>query len=134
MMKYAKTPYNEGMPVFQFLMQNPEMTIRLFLTRTYKVFSMSRPFFSPKHNLLLNLSTAIYYILALWGLVKMVRRKNTNLYFLLFGIFVFALPQIIFCVEWSGRLSLPVIAYILILCGIGLDKSDKMHSVFSQVS
>jgi hypothetical protein len=110
------------MSVFSFLLQNPEMTLRLFVVRLYKVFSMSRPYFSPRHNLVLNLSAVVYYALALWGLIKIIRWKKRNAWFLLFGIFVFALPQIIFCVEWSGRLSLPVLSYALILCGYGLDK------------
>ena len=55
--KYARVPYVQGMSVFNYLYQNPEMTARLFLSRFYKVFSMSRIYFSPVHNRLLNMST-----------------------------------------------------------------------------
>ncbi len=122
LLKYATTPYQEGMSVFSFLYHNPGMTCRLFLQRTYKVFSMGRPYFSPMHNLLLFITTFVYYTLAMIGTIDIFRSKEYKSYFLIAGILIFSFPMIIFCVEWTGRLSLPVLNFVLLLSGIGIQK------------
>ena len=126
--KYGKVPYREGMSVFSYLYQNPEMSIRLFLSRFYKVFSMSRPYFSPKHNLLLFSTTLIYYLSALIGVIEVIRQKDKKFYFLIAGILIFSFPMVIFCVEWTGRFSLPVIFYVLILSSIGINRIRRYTS------
>jgi hypothetical protein len=129
--KYAKVPYKEGMSVFSYLCQNPEMTAGLFLARFYKIFSMSRPYYSVQHNLLLSVTSLIYYILAVIGIAYVVRRKEKKLYFPIFGILIFSFPMIIFCVEWTGRFSLPVIFYILILSGIGIGRISRYSRILT---
>ncbi len=133
LLKYATTPYQEGMSVFSFLFHNPGMTARLFLLRAYKVFSMGRPYFSPMHNLLLFATTAIYYVLAIVGTIAIVRSKENKYYFLIAGIVIFSFPMIIFCIEWTGRLSLPVLNYVLILSGIGIDTIRRSSSFSTPV-
>ena len=120
--KYARFPYREGMSVFNYMYQNPGMTARLFLTRFYKVFSMGRSYFSPRHNLLLFFPSLIYYLLAIIGLIEIIWKKDRKLYFLIAGILIFSFPMVIFCVEWFGRYSLPVIFYTLLLSSIGIDR------------
>jgi hypothetical protein len=122
LLKYQNIPYQEGMSVFSFLYHNPGMTLRLFLLRALKVFYLGRTYFSPIHNLLLFATTFIYYILATIGTVEIIRRKENKLYFLIGGILIFSFPMIIFCVEWTGRLSLPVLNYVLLLSSIGIDR------------
>ena len=126
--KYVKLPYREGMSVFSYLYHNPEMTVRLFLARLYKVFSLSRTYFSPRHNLLLSVTSFFYYLLALTGLVAIFRRKDKILYFPFVGILVFSFPLVIFCIEWTGRLSLPVICYVLILSSMGIEQISRYSS------
>ncbi len=122
LLKYRKIPYQEGMSVLSYLVHNPGMTTRLIIARTYKVFSMGRPYFSPAHNILLFVSTFVYYILALIGMAEIIRKKERKLYFLIAGILLFSFPLIIFCIEWSGRFSLPVICYVLIMGAIGMER------------
>jgi hypothetical protein len=122
LLKFRKVPYQEGMSVFNYLFHNPGMTARLILARIYKVFSMGRPYFSPVHNLLLFAATFIYYILALIGAIEIIRKKERELYFLIAGILIFSFPLIIFCIEWSGRFSLPVICYVLLMGAIGTER------------
>jgi hypothetical protein len=128
LLKYANTPYQEGMSVFSFLFHNPGMTARLFLLRVYKVFSMGRSYFSPMHNLLLFTTTFVYYVLAIVGTIAIIRLKENKSYFLIAGILIFSFPMVVFCVEWTGRFSLPVLNYILILSGIGIDKISRSSS------
>jgi hypothetical protein len=120
--KYASVPYNEGMSVFRYMFLNPGMTFRLFLTRFYKVFSMGRSYFSPLHNLLLFIPSLVYYLLAIIGLAELTRQKNKKLYFIIAGILIFSFPMVIFCVEWFGRYSLPVIFYTLLLSSLGINR------------
>jgi hypothetical protein len=128
LIQYSTTPYRNGMSVIGFLAQNPNMTARLFLYRTYKVFSMTRPFFSPWHNRLLVLSTLVYYLFALAGIIKIIRGKKKSLYFLGAGVVIFSIPLIIFCVEWSGRFSLPVLCFVLLICPVGIDGISRFSS------
>lgn len=127
-LKYASTPYHPGGSVMGFLAQNPAMTARLFLSRTYKVFSMTRPFFSPWHNRALVFSTAMYYLLALAGLVQIMRKKKKTLYFFVAGIVFFSLPLVLFCAEWTGRLSLPVLCFVLLICPLGIEGISRFSS------
>jgi len=120
--KYQVVPYREGMSTFSYLFHNPGMTIRLFLSRFYKVFSMGRPYFARGHNLLLFGTSFVYYVLAAVGAAVIFLRREKNLYFIVAGILLFSLPLIIFCVEWAGRFSLPVICYTLLLSSIGIDR------------
>jgi len=120
--KFQVVPFQDGMSVFQYLFSNPGMTLRLFLARFYKVFSMGRPYFSPGHNLLLFISTTIYYVTAIIGTVVIFRSALKKLYFILAGVLLFSIPMILFCVEWTDRFSLPVICYILLLSSIGMER------------
>jgi hypothetical protein len=121
LLKYRTVPYHEGMNIFAYIFDNPGMFARLYVYRFYKVFSMTRPFFSPMHNLLLTLAAAIYYILALCGLVRIFLKKEKEKYFLFAGVLIFSIPSVIFCVDWSGRFSLPVYCFIFLLSGLGVD-------------
>ena len=122
LLKYQEVPFREGMSVYYYLLHNPNMTLRLFFSRFVKVFSMGRPYFSPVHNLLLLVSTFVYYTFAILGVAELLWRKEKKLYFLIVGIMIFALPMVIFCVEWSGRFSLPVICYVLLLSSLGIER------------
>jgi hypothetical protein len=121
LLKYQVIPYQTGMSTFSYLFHNPGMTLRLFLFRFYKVFSMTRPYFGAGHNLFLIFSTLIYYLLAVIGLISIFRLREKKLYFIPAGILIFAFPIVIFCVEWTGRFSLPIICYTLILSGKGIE-------------
>lgn len=121
LLKYQVVSYQTGMSTFYYLIHNPEMTLRLFLLRFFKVFSMSRPYFGSGHNLLLFVSTFIYYVLAIIGTFAIFRLREKKFYFIVAGILIFAFPIVIFCVEWTGRFSLPVICYVLLLSGKGIE-------------
>jgi hypothetical protein len=133
LLKYATIPYQEGMSVFSFLYHNPGMTCRLFLLRTYKIFSMGRPYFSSVHNLLLFITTFFYYTSAIIGTIDIFRRKENKYYFLIAGVLIFSFPMIIFCVEWTGRLSLPVLNFVLLLSGIGIDRIRRSSNFLPPV-
>ncbi len=122
LLAYQKTPYQEGMSIFSFLMHNPAMSVRLFCSRFLRIFIMSRAYFSPLHNLLLTISTLVYYILAITGILRIFFRKEKEKYFLIAGILVFSIPSVVFCVDWTGRSSLPVLCFVLLLSCIGIDR------------
>jgi hypothetical protein len=79
LLKYQIVPYHEGMSILSYLFHNPGMTLRLFLSRFYKVFSMGRPYFAPGHNLLLFGTSFVYYVLAAFGASAIFQRKEKNL-------------------------------------------------------
>jgi hypothetical protein len=54
------------------------MTIRLFSYRFYKVFSMTRPFFSDSHNIIIAAACFVYYTLALIGFYADYPQKETR--------------------------------------------------------
>jgi hypothetical protein len=120
-LEFQKVPYREGMSIFSYLLQNPGMTARLFITRFYKVFSMGRSYFSPMHNRLLFISTFLYYVLAILGMIEIFLRRKNVFYMLTAGIMLFSFPLVIFCVEWSGRFSLPVIDFVFLFIAFGMD-------------
>ncbi|MEJ0081106.1 MAG: hypothetical protein WDM78_09215 [Puia sp.] len=122
LLKYQIVPYQEGMSVYSYLFQNPGMTFRLFISRFYKVFSMGRPYFAPGHNLLLFVSTFVYYILAIIGATSIFLLRKKKLYFIVVAILIFAFPLMIFCVEWTDRFSLPVIFFTLLLSSLGIER------------
>jgi len=121
LLKYQTETYKEGMGIFTYLFDNPAMSIRLFFSRFFKVFSLGRPYYSSLHNMVLFASTFIYFILAICGLISIIIRKKKHLLFLLVGVLLFSLPCVAFCLEWNGRFSLPVFCYVLLLSGIGVD-------------
>ena len=127
LLQYRKVPYQEGMSIFSYLLRNPGMTFRLFIYRFFKIFAMNRDYFSTKHNLLLIATTGVYYILAITGALRIIFRKQKEKYFLLAGLLFFSIPSVIFCVDWSGRFSLPVLCFVLLLGGIGLDRVFKVR-------
>jgi hypothetical protein len=118
---YQKVPYRPGMSVLTYLLDNPNMTIRLFASRFVAVFNMTRSYFSAAHNIIWSISMAIYFILAVLGVVRTWQKYRGMLTFLISGILIFSLPSVLFCQDWSGRFSLPVFCFILLLCCFGSD-------------
>ena len=122
LLQYQVVPYTREMRITEYFLNNPEMTIRLFSYRFYKVFSMTRPFFSDSHNIIIAAACFVYYTLALIGFMLIILKKKREQFFLLAGCLIFSIPSIIFCVEWHGRMSIPVLCFILIAGAIGIDK------------
>lgn len=122
LLEYQVVPYTREMRITEYFLDNPEMTIRLFSYRFYKVFSMTRPFFSDSHNIIIAVACFVYYTLALIGFILIILKKKREQFFLLAGCLIFSIPSIIFCVEWHGRMSIPVLCFILIAGAIGIDK------------
>lgn len=121
LIKYQSKPYQPNESIYLFLWNNPELTARLFAARLIKVFDLTRPYFSTLHNIAIAISIVIYYCLAAFGIYSILKNKQADRLFLIFGVLLFTVPSIIFCVEWHGRMSLPTICYILILSGLGID-------------
>lgn len=129
LLQYRQVPYHEGMSTFGYLLRNPNMTIRLFAWRFYKVFSLPRPYYSTGHNLVLGITSITYCLLALTGLYQIFFRRSTlPKYFLPFAILLFSLPCVALCVDWEGRFSLPVYGFLLLAAGIGLDAIPFIRS------
>ncbi len=125
LLRFQRVPYHEGMSIIQYFTLNPSMTLRLFFFRFVKIFSMGRPYYSDSHNLALTLIPAFYYLLALAGLLYLFVTLRRIAWFLLAGMLIFCIPSIVFCVDWSGRFSLPVLAFVLLLSGIGVGVIDE---------
>jgi hypothetical protein len=121
LLEYRKVPYQDGMSMFVYFTKNPGMSLRLFFFRFIKIFSMGRAYFSPMHNGLLTASCFVYYILALAGIISLIQQRDRFMFFLLAGIIIFSIPSVIFCQDWSGRFSLPVFCFVLLLSGFGVD-------------
>ncbi len=120
--KFISEPYDPNKSMLHFFISNPNMTWRLFINRLYKSFWMTRPFYSEKHNLFIALFLIPYYILSIIGagtiLLKKFFLKNT---YILFGIFIFVLPMLLFCADWVNRFILPAFVFIFILMAFGID-------------
>lgn len=121
LLEYQRTPYREGMGVMGYLWANPGMSMRLFTYRLLEVFTMTRPYFSPVHNWIVRGSAFLYYIPALVGVTGLIIEKNRIVWYLVAGMVIFCVPSVIFCVDWSGRFSLPVFCFLFLLMGSGLD-------------
>jgi hypothetical protein len=131
LLQYQEVPYDHNTSVASYFWNNPGMATRLFLLRFYKVFSMTRPFFSLGHNLAVAAACIFYYALAAVGLISIIIHRRRPLYVLPAGCLVFCLPTIAFCVEWTGRLSLPVICFVLLMGGVGVDYLVKRFQLFT---
>src|SRR5258707_15659191 len=109
------------MGVAGYLWANPGMTLRLFTLRLVEVFSMTRPYFSTVHNVVVRGIDFLYYGLALVGVAGLFVKKDRTLGYLVAGMAIFCVPSVIFCMDWSGRFSLPVFCFLLLLMGSGVD-------------
>lgn len=128
LLQYQSVPYHQNMSIANYFWNNPGLAIRLFTYRFYKVFSMTRPYFSIIHNLCLTIACLFYYSLATVGLFSIIVKRLKQQYLLFTGCLIFSVPSIVFCVEWSGRFSLPVICFILLLGGVGIDQLNLKFS------
>jgi hypothetical protein len=122
LLKYQRSPYRDQTGMLVYVSENPGMFVRLFFYRFFKVFSMTRDYFSRLHNSLLGLSCTFYLIMALIGSFSREWGKKDILILLLSGILIFSIPSVLFCVEWSGRFSLPVYCFILLLGSFGIKR------------
>ena len=122
LLRYQTSPYEQDKSILHYFINNPGLTLRLFTARLIKVFDLTRPFFSTIHNVSIAISSVVYYCLALVGITSILKRKQCNRFVLMWGTVLFAAPSVMFCVEWHGRMSLPVICYVLVLAGIGVDE------------
>ncbi|HVS95924.1 MAG TPA: hypothetical protein VHE54_05540 [Puia sp.] len=118
---YQRTPYRGGMSVIGYLWANPGMSIRLFAARLVEVFAMTRPYFSSLHNLAAKGFECVYYLLASVGVAGLLREKRQVIRYLAAGMVIFCAPSVLFCADWSGRFSLPVFCFLLLLVGSGVD-------------
>ena len=89
---------------------------------------MTRSYFSSGHNLAIGAVCAVYYTLAAAGMVNMVAKKIKTRYFLPVGCLVFCVPSVIFCVEWHGRMSIPMMAFMLLIAAEGIDTLLKLYN------
>jgi hypothetical protein len=121
LLQYQAVPYTKDTKIVEYFWQNPEMTARLFLHRFYKTFSMTRSYFSAAHNMVIAIACVIYYALALIGVFHVLLKKLKGRYFLLAGCFIFCVPCVVFCVEWHGRTSLPILYFVILMSAIGMD-------------
>ena len=120
LLQYQVVPYSNDTVIAEYFWNNPGMTARLFLYRLYKVFWMTRPYFSSTHNIVIAVACIVYYSLALVGIFHLLKRRLKEKYFLLAGILIFSIPSVIFCVEWHGRMSMPSMCFVLLLSSIGI--------------
>jgi len=120
LLAYERVPYRDGMSVTGYLLANPEMTGRLFLSRLFKVFSMSRPFYSSLHNWVVEVDDLLYYVLAVIGFAGLLRTDARAGWISAAGIAVFCVPCVIFCMDGMGRFSLPVFCFVLLFAGVGV--------------
>lgn len=122
MLKYQVVPYTSDAKIVEYFWNNPVMTLRLFSSRLYKTFAMTRSYFSYSHNVVIAVACITYYMLALVGLFHLFAEKLRDRYFLAAGCLLFTVPSVIFCVEWHGRTSVPVLCFVLLLAGVGMDR------------
>ncbi len=120
--KYIKEPYDVSKSMFHFFVANPEMTWRLVLHRFLKSFWMTRPYYSAKHNFFIVLCLTPYYILSITGAISFFRKKIffKNAYLIL-GLLLFVLPNLLFCADWVNRFMLPALVFLFILIAFGID-------------
>jgi hypothetical protein len=128
LLKYRQIPYDENKGMISYFTNNPGMTVRLFSFRFFKVFSMTREYFSPKHNAMLTGFSFLYFLLSVAGSVYLWAQNRKIWLFLIAGILIFSMPSVIFCVEWAGRFSLPVYCFILLLCPFGVLQLQRRSS------
>lgn len=128
LLQYRRVAYDERSGVASYLLANPAMTVRLFSSRFIKVFSMNREYFSPLHNLVLNAFTLVYGFLAVLGSVYLWKQHRRLLIFVILAILIFSVPSVIFCVEWSGRFSIQVYSFILLLSSFGVEQLQGRHA------
>jgi hypothetical protein len=114
-------PYNMGMSIASYFLQNPKMTFMLGFNRAFKSLWMTRPYFSPAHNFVLGSLCSLYYLLAITGIISVFRKKNLkNFYFLIFAL-IWLVPNILFCADWHNRFMIPFIPALLVLAAFGID-------------
>jgi 4-amino-4-deoxy-L-arabinose transferase-like glycosyltransferase len=122
LVKYIKEPYDPGKSMFHFLISNPDMTWRLLLNRLFKSFWMTRPFYSAKHDLFIAVALIPYYGFAIIGVGSILRKgfflKNA---YILFGLFIFVVPMLLFCADWVNRFMLAPFVFIFILMSLGIN-------------
>ena len=119
--KYENHAYEPGMNIPTYFISNPELTARLFINRLCKSLWMTRVYFSFSHNLMIGLACFTYYILAIPGIYYVLRKKLRFWYYIISGLVIWLIPNIVFCADWHNRFMVPFIPFLLIMATFGIE-------------
>ena len=124
--QYEITPFEKEMNPYFYLLKNPELTIRLFASRLYKSLWMTRPYFSQSHNIFIIITTLIYYLPAIGGLLFSLFKRKYNFYPIAAAILILLLPNMLLCADWHNRFMAPILPFLLVFTALGLQSGSKL--------
>lgn len=119
--KIENHPYEHGMSIPSYFLSNPELAIRLIVNRLAKSLWMTRPYFSASHNLMVGFACFIYYLFAIPGIIYVLVKKLRNWYYIISGMVIWLIPNIVFCADWHNRFMVPFIPFLLIMATFGIE-------------
>lgn len=120
LLQSISTPYDPQKGILYFFWSNPVTTVKLFAWRLWKMFWMTRPYFSSGHNALLVGQMLLYYSLSLRGIWLLAKSNRQLLLFILLALGIWMAPGLFFCADWANRFVLPAFVFILWLAAIGM--------------
>jgi hypothetical protein len=119
--KYETRAFEPGMSIPTYFFSNPELTARLFVSRLAKSLWMTREYFSAAHNMMNGLACFIYYLLAIPGILYVIVKKLRFWYYIISGLVIWLIPNIVFCADWHNRFMVPFIPFLLIMATFGIE-------------
>ena len=119
--QYESHAYETGMSIPTYFLSNPEIAVRLIGNRLVKSLWMTRSYFSASHNLMIGLACFIYYLLAIPGIWYVLGKKLRFWYYIISGLVIWLIPNIVFCADWHNRFMVPFIPFILIMATFGIE-------------
>jgi hypothetical protein len=119
--KYEQHAYEPGMSIPAYFFSNPDLTVRLFANRLVKSLWMTRSYFSAAHNLMIGFACFIYYLLAIPGIFYVLSKKLRFWYYIISGMVIWLIPNIVFCADWHNRFMVPFIPFLLIMATFGIE-------------
>lgn len=98
-----------------YMRHNVSQFLRLAKLKTISFFGLVRSYYSSLHNVYLVLFFYPFYFLCIVGLVKMIRRKNKTIVYLLSIILLYWITTLLTCDDWHSRFILTVFPFIFLI-------------------
>jgi hypothetical protein len=112
-----------------YVMHNKDQFLRLAKLKTVAFFGYTRDYYSKIHNAYLMIFFYPFYLLSIIGFVKLYKRKEKILIYLLIIIGLYWITTLLTCDDWHNRFILTVSPFIFL---IGMAAFIKPSSVIEK--
>lgn len=100
--------------LFYYLVHNKDQFLRLSKLKTIAFFGFIRDYYSSSHNAYLIIFFYPFYLLSIVGIVKMYKRKEKIMIYLMSIVLLYWITTLLTCDDWHNRFILTVSPFIFL--------------------